>query len=183
MHLTLRDLIPDDLPSVTSIYADAVKNGTASYEIVAPDLAEMTGRYEALRSKRYPYLAAVDETGALAGYAYASAFRTRPAYRWLVEDSIYIHSSARGRGVGKALLSELVSRCESLGFRQMVAVIGGASEASMAVHHSCGFEMAGRLVGTGFKHGSWLDTVFMQKSLGEGHATPPDLTVFPGTLG
>lgn len=182
MRLSIRDLIPDDLPAVTSIYADAVENGTASYEFVAPDLAEMTGRYEVLRSRGYPYLAAVDEKGGLAGYAYASSFRTRPAYNWLVEDSIYVHPSARGRGVGKALLMALLSRCETLGFRQMVAVIGGASEASMAVHRSCGFEMAGRLVGTGFKHAAWLDTVLMQKSLGAGNATPPDLERFPGTL-
>ncbi|MDH4413881.1 MAG: GNAT family N-acetyltransferase [Rhizobium sp.] len=182
MHLEIRDLNPGDLPAVTLIYADAVANGTASYEIVAPDLAEMTGRYQALHSKGYPYLAAVDETGALAGYAYASAFRTRPAYRWLVEDSIYIHPAARGRGVGKALLTALLDRCEALGFRQMVAVVGGASEASVAVHRSCGFELAGRLVGTGFKHGLWLDTVFMQKSLGAGNVTTPDLAAFPGTL-
>lgn len=182
MELSIRDLIPEDLPAAVSIYADAVNNGTASYEIVAPDLAEMTGRYEALRSKGYPYLAAIDEKGALAGYAYASAFRTRPAYRWLVEDSIYIHPAARGRGVGKALLTELLFRCEALGFRQMVAVIGGASEASVAVHRSCGFEAAGRLVGTGFKHARWLDTIFMQKTLGEGTSSLPDLSRYPGTL-
>jgi phosphinothricin acetyltransferase len=168
MNVEIRDLIPDDLPQVTAIYADAVVNGTASYELVPPDLDEMSARFAALKAKGYPYLAAVDEQGSLAGYAYASAFRTRPAYRWLVEDSIYIVPSARSRGVGTALLKELLIRCEALGFRQMIAVIGGASEASMAVHRSCGFEPAGRLVGTGFKHDLWLDTVFMQKALGEG---------------
>jgi len=182
MSLEIRDLTPDDLSEVTSIYADAVANGTASYEIVPPDLSEMTERYQALKAKGYPYLAAVDEKGSLAGYAYASAFRTRPAYRWLVEDSIYIHPSARGRGVGKALLSALLDRCETAGFRQMVAVIGGASEASMAVHRSCGFEFSGRMVGTGFKHGLWLDTVFMQKALGEGNTTLPDLSTYPGVM-
>lgn len=182
MIVEIRDLILDDLPQVNAIYADAVVNGTASYELVPPDLEEMSARFAALKAKGYPYLAAVDEQGSLAGYAYASAFRTRPAYRWLVEDSIYIAPSARSRGVGKALLKELLIRCEALGFRQMIAVIGGASEASMAVHRSCGFEPAGRLIGTGFKHDLWLDTVFMQKALGEGNSTIPDLSSYPGTM-
>jgi L-amino acid N-acyltransferase YncA len=182
MRLDVRDLRAEDLSAVTEIYADAVSNGTASYELMPPDFEEMRSRFRALKEKGYPYLAAVDPGGQLLGYAYASAFRTRPAYRWLVEDSIYIHPSARGRGVGKALLSRLLDQCEALGFRQMVAVIGGASEASMAVHRSCGFELVGRMSGTGFKHGSWLDTVFMQKTLGEGNTTMPDLTSYPGTM-
>lgn len=183
MSLAIRDLTDDDLSAVTGIYAEAVKTGTASYELVPPDLMEMSSRFRSLKDKGYPYLAAVDAGGQLLGYAYASAFRTRPAYRWLVEDSIYIDPSARGRGVGKALLAMLLDRCETLGFRQMVAVIGGASEASMALHRSCGFEMAGRLVGTGFKHGIWLDTVFMQKALGDGNSTMPDLSICPGENG
>lgn len=182
MSLEIRDLIADDLAAVTAIYADAVAKGTASYELVPPDMEEMAARFAAIRAKGYPYLAAIDQDGCLAGYAYASAFRTRPAYRWLVEDSIYIHPSARGRGIGKALLVALLDRCEKLGFRQMVAVIGGASEASIAVHRSCGFDMAGRLTGTGFKHDLWLDTVFMQKALGEGNATVPDPLSYPGSL-
>ncbi len=182
MSLDIRDLTHDDLPAVTTIYADAVANGTASYELLPPDLREMSSRFEAIVDRGYPYIAAVDESGWLMGYAYVSAFRTRPAYRWLVEDSIYIHPLARGRGVGKALLFELLKRSEHLGFRQMVGVIGGASEASIAVHRSCGFVLAGRLSGTGFKHGLWLDTVFMQKSLGEGNSTQPDLLAYPGTL-
>lgn len=182
MRFDIRDLTEDDLPTVASIYADAVNKGTASYELVPPDLAEMTIRFQALKKKGYPYLAAVDGEGQLLGYAYASAFRTRPAYRWLVEDSIYIHPSARGRGIGKALLVALLDRSERLGFRQMVAVVGGASEASISVHRSCGFALAGRLSGTGFKHGSWLDTVFMQRSLGEGTTTLPDLSTYPGTM-
>lgn len=182
MSLDIRELRTEDLSSVTEIYADAVANGTASYELVPPTLDEMSSRYRALTEKGYPYLAAADPYGQLLGYAYASAFRTRPAYRWLVEDSIYIHPSARGRGVGKALLATLLDQCEALGFRQMVAVVGGASEASMAVHRSCGFELAGRLSGSGFKHGLWLDTVFMQKTLGEGNTTMPDLSSYPGTM-
>lgn len=176
MNLAILDLTPEQLPAVTAIYADAVLNGTASYELEPPSLEEMTVRFNALKEKGYPYLVAVDDTGFVAGFAYGSAFRTRPAYRWLVEDSIYTHPSARGRGIGKALLLTLLDRCEALGFRQMVAVVGGASEASMAVHRSCGFELAGRLVGTGFKHGQWLDTVLMQRALGEANTTPPDMT-------
>lgn len=182
MVLAIRNLTPDDLPSVTAIYADAVLKGSASYELEPPHLDEMIVRYSAITGKGYPYIAAVDQTGALLGYAYASAFRTRPAYRWLVEDSIYVSEQARGLGVGKALLEALISHCEALGFRQMVAVIGGASEASVAVHRSCGFTFAGRLDGTGFKHGAWLDTIFMQRPLGEGQATKPDLSIYPGTL-
>jgi L-amino acid N-acyltransferase YncA len=182
MSLDIRELRSGDLPAVTEIYADAVTNGTASYEYTPPSLDEMSSRYRDLTEKGYPYLAATDPGGQLLGYAYASAFRTRPAYRWLVEDAIYIHPSARGRGVGKTLLVTLLDQCEALGFRQMVAVIGGASEASMALHRSCGFELAGRLSATGFKHGLWLDTVFMQKALGEGSRSMPDPSAYPGTM-
>lgn len=182
MTFRIRDATPSDLPAITEIYRDSVLNGTASYEIVPPDQAEMTSRFEAIQTKGYPYIAAEDENGALLGYAYASAFRTRPAYRWLVEDSIYLAPEARGKGAGKALLKELVVRCEALGFRQMVAVIGGASPASVAVHSSPGFELTGTLKGTGFKHGKWLDTVLMQTSLGEGKESDPDPNTYPGTL-
>lgn len=182
MLLHLRDVTTHYLPAITAIYRDSVLNGTASYEITPPDLKEMTARFHAIREKGYPYIAAIDDAGVLIGYAYASAFRTRPAYRWLVEDSIYLSPGARGKGAGKALLQELLSRCTALGFRQMVAVIGGASPASVAVHKSLGFEMTGTLKGTGFKHGQWLDTVLMQIALGEARDTPPDPTVYPGSL-
>jgi L-amino acid N-acyltransferase YncA len=182
MPLHLRDVTPDDLPAITAIYRDSVLNGTASYEITPPDLVEMTARFQAIRDKGYPYIAAIDDADALIGYAYASAFRTRPAYRWLVEDSIYLAPEARGKGAGKALLQELLSRCTALGFRQMVAVIGGASPASVAVHKSLGFELTGTLKGTGFKHGQWLDTVLMQIALGEAKDTLPDPTTYPGSL-
>lgn len=182
MTLRLRDATAADLPAITEIYRDSVLNGTASYEIAPPDEAEMASRFEANRAKFYPYIAAEAEDGILLGYAYASAFRTRPAYRWLVEDSIYLAPEARGRGVGKALLKELLIRCEALGFRQMIAVIGGASPASVALHRGLGFELSGTLKGTGFKNGKWLDTVLMQIMLGEGTTTEPDVTVYPGSL-
>lgn len=182
MTFSIRDATTADLAAITEIYRDSVLNGTASYEIAPPDLLEMTSRQAGILEKGYPYIVAEADDGSLLGYAYASAFRTRPAYRWLVEDSIYLAPEARGRGVGKALLKELLTRCETLGFRQMVAVIGGASPASIAVHKSLGFEMTGTLKGTGFKHGEWLDTVLMQIALGKGKETDPDPTAYPGTL-
>ncbi|AYG60848.1 GNAT family N-acetyltransferase [Rhizobium jaguaris] len=182
MSFRLRNAIPSDLPFITSIYRDSVLNGTASYEIIPPNEEEMTGRFQAIRDKGYPYIAAEDEDGAFLGYAYASAFRTRPAYRWMVEDSIYLAPAARGRGIGKALLATLVETCQTLGFRQMIAVIGGAHPASVALHRATGFTETGLLKGTGYKHGRWLDTMLMQKSLGEGAQTDPDPSVYPGTL-
>jgi L-amino acid N-acyltransferase YncA len=137
--MIIRDATPADLVEITRIYADSVLNGVASYELVAPDEAEMERRMSAIRDSGYPYLVAEGGDDGLLGYAYASAFRTRPAYRWLVEDSIYLAPEARGRGVGRALLEALIERCETLGFRQMVAVIGGAHPASIAVHQKAGF--------------------------------------------
>lgn len=182
MSVSLRSATSDDLPHITAIYRDSVLNGTASYEITPPGIEEMTGRFLAIRDKGYPYLAAEDESGAFLGYAYASAFRPRPAYRWMVEDSIYLAPEARGRGVGRLLLDALVESCQTLGFRQMIAVIGGAHPASVAVHRAAGFTETGLLRGTGYKHGRWLDTMLMQKALGEGAESDPDLGVYPGTL-
>lgn len=182
MTIHLRDALASDIPAITLIYQESVLNGTASYEIAAPDQAEMLVRYRAIIEKEYPYIVAEDADGSLLGYAYASAFRTRPAYRWSVEDSIYLAPSARGRGLGKMLLRELIDRCTALGFRQMAAVIGGASPASASLHAALGFEMIGTMKGNGFKHGQWLDTIFMQRELGEGTTTLPDPNVYPGTL-
>lgn len=180
--MILRDATPADLTDITRIYTDSVLNGVASYELVAPDEAEMARRMTAITDNGYPYLIATNEDGAVLGYAYASAFRTRPAYRWLVEDSIYLAPEARGQGVGRALLETLIARCETLGFRQMVAVIGGAHPASIKLHQKAGFVSSGMINGSGHKHGHWLDTVFMQRSLGEGKQTDPDPDSYPGTL-
>lgn len=182
MSLTIRNALPADLAAITAIYRESVLHGTASYEITPPDEAEMLARFTAITQKSYPYIVVQDEAGAILGYAYASAFRTRPAYRWLVEDSIYLSPEARGRGLGKLLLQELIDRCTALGFRQMAAVIGGASPASAGVHASLGFTTVGTMKGTGFKHGQWLDTIFMQRELGEGTTTTPDMQSYPGNL-
>ncbi len=182
MTLSLRDATIADLPVITGIYRESVLNGVASYEMTPPDEAEMASRFATIAGNGYPYIVVEDEAGVVLGYAYASGFRTRTAYRFLVEDSIYIAPAARGRGAGKALLEELIRHCTALGFRQMVAVIGGAHPASIAVHRAAGFEHGGLMKGTGFKHGRWLDTVIMQLALGEGTQTDPQPDVYPDTL-
>ncbi|MCY6383334.1 GNAT family N-acetyltransferase [Hoeflea prorocentri] len=182
MTYTLRDATFSDLENITEIYRDSVENGVATYELTPPNLEEMTRRFEALKEQGYPFIVADDGRGALFGYAYAGAYRTRPAYRWTVEDSIYLPQSARGRGIGKALLGLLVARCEALGFRQMVAIIGGPEPASVALHASLGFEHIGTMHATGYKFGRWLDTAIMQIALGTGQDTHPDPDAYPGTL-
>lgn len=163
-----------DLPEITAIYAHAVLNGTASYEYEAPALAEMAKRFEAITGAGFPYIVAQDE-GRVLGYAYASHFRTRPAYRFIVEDSIYISPDAQGQGIGTLLLGELLARCEALGFRQMIAVIGDAAVnlASARLHAAMGFVDCGRIAGSGFKFGRWCDTLIMQRALNGGTDTLP----------
>ena len=181
--LTIRDATPADLPAITAIYRHAVLTGTASFELDPPDEAEMRGRYDAMRASGYPYAVALTGDGRFAGYAYANAFRTRPAYRWSVENSVYVDPAMQGQGVGKALMIDLLARTEALGFRQMIAVIGGsAHKASIGLHESLGFITIGTFRASGFKFGQWLDTVLMQKALNGGSATPPDESSYPGTL-
>lgn len=182
MSFVIRTADLGDIAAFTEIYRESVLNGVASYEIDPPSLDEMEARFTMITGKGYPYIVAVEQTGLILGYAYASAFRTRPAYRWLVEDSVYLAPEARGKGVGKALLAELIRRATDLGFRQMVAVIGGAHPASIAVHSAAGFEHSGRMTATGFKHGRWLDTVFMQRALGDGAENAPSATEYPATM-
>lgn len=182
MTVTIRDAREGDLPAITEIYRDCVETGTATYELTAPDGPEMARRFAAIVRRGCPYIVAEDETGTVLGYAYASAFRDRPAYNWIVEDSIYLGQAARRRGVGRQLLEALLSRSEALGFRQMVAVIGGADPGSIGVHTACGFDLVGRMPGTGYKFGRWLDTVIMQKALGEGLSAAADPDAYPGTL-
>ena len=162
-----------DMAAVAEIYRHAVLYGTATFELDPPDEAEMTSRFSAITGQGYPYVVA-EIDGRVAGYAYAAAYRTRPAYRFSVEDSIYLAPEAQGKGVGRALLTELISLCEAKGFRQMIAVIGDSRQfASIALHRSLGFIFSGTIHAVGFKHGRWLDSVIMQRALGEGDRTAP----------
>ncbi|MGI8525015.1 MAG: GNAT family N-acetyltransferase [Pseudolabrys sp.] len=162
-----------DIPAITRIYAEAVQHGTASFELEPPDQAEMTKRMQALLDGKYPYLAA-EADGTLAGYAYAGMYRARPAYRFTVENSVYVAPEMHRRGVGVALLKALVAEATARGFRQMIAVIGDSKQAaSIGVHKACGFHHVGNLENVGFKHGRWLDTVLMQIALGKGADTLP----------
>jgi phosphinothricin acetyltransferase len=163
-----------DLPAITEIYEHAVRCGTATFELTPPDLAEMTRRFRALIDGGFPYLvAAVD--GSVIGYAYAGPYRPRPAYRFTVENSIYLKPAIHRRGIGLLLMRRLLRECEARGYRQMIAVIGDSANAgSVGVHTKCGFQMVGTHPNVGLKFGRWLDTVMMQLSLGEGATTLPD---------
>ena len=161
------------IPAITAIYAEAVVHGTASWELDPPDTAEMARRMADIQARGYPYLVAL--AGAqVVGYAYASAYRPRPGYRFTVEDSVYVAPAWQGRGMGRRLLAALIDATTRLGYRQMVAVIGDSGNiASIALHTALGFTHAGLLRSIGFKHGRWLDGVLMQRALGEGDATLP----------
>jgi phosphinothricin acetyltransferase len=162
-----------DIPAITAIYRPAVLHGTASFEIEPPDEPEMQRRFEAITASRYPYFVA-ERAGRVVGYAYASAYRTRPAYRWSVEDSVYIHPDEQRGGIGRALLSALLKQCTEQGFRQMIAVIGDSRQmGSITLHRNLGFTFIGTIHAVGFKHGRWLDSVLMQRALGEGDGTRP----------
>jgi phosphinothricin acetyltransferase len=171
--MLIRSAEPRDLPAITRIYAHAVLHGTASFELEPPDEAEITRRYVALHDGGFPYVVA-EFDGSVAGYAYAGPYRARPAYRFTVEDSIYIDAAMQRRGVGRALLDALLVESEMRGFRQMIAVIGdSATVASIELHRAAGFRMVGAFEAVGFKFGRWLDSVLMQKALGNGAATNP----------
>ena len=171
--VTIRPATPADIPAITRIYEHAVSHGTASFELEAPDEAEMLRRMRALVDDGFPYIAA-EVDGLLAGYAYAGPYRPRPAYRFSVEDSIYIDPSAQRRGVGRALLEHLIEACERRGFRQMVAVIGDSAQTpSIELHRAAGFRMVGTVENVGYKFDRWLDSVVMQRALGPGATTQP----------
>jgi phosphinothricin acetyltransferase len=169
--LVIRPSTADDLPAITAIYAWNVLNGTGTFELESPDLAEMTRRRDDVLAKGLPWLVA-ERGGEVLGYAYANHFRPRRAYRFCLEDSIYLADRARGQGVGRALLAELLGRCEAAGARQMLAVIGDSANAgSIGVHRTLGFEPVGVMKSAGWKFDAWRDVVIMQKSLGPGDAT------------
>jgi phosphinothricin acetyltransferase len=173
MTPAIRPATTADIPAITRIYEHAVRHGTASFELESPDEAEMGRRMHALLDGGFPYLTA-EVDGELLGYAYAGYYRTRPAYRFTVEDSIYTAPQARRRGVGRALLDALIVESESRGFRQMLAVIGDSAQiASIELHRAAGFRMVGAFENVGFKFGRWLDSVMMQRALGPGATTKP----------
>jgi L-amino acid N-acyltransferase YncA len=169
----IRDSRDDDVAAIQSVYAHHVLHGTGSFELEPPAVDEMRARRADVLGNGFPFLVA-EADGRVLGYAYANLFRTRPAYRFTVEDSVYVAEEARGTGVGRRLLVALVARCELAGCRQMLAVIGDSfNTASIALHARCGFRFAGTMRATGWKHGRWLDTVVMQKELGDADRAPP----------
>jgi L-amino acid N-acyltransferase YncA len=172
--LSIRPATPTDIPAITRIYAHAVQHGTASFELTPPDEAEMTQRQKALLDGGFPYLVAARSDGAVLGYAYAGPYRARPAYRFSVENSIYVAADAHRRGVGRALMDRLIALSEARGYRLMIAVIGDSAQTpSIALHRAAGFRLVGALEGVGYKFDRWLDTVLMQRALGKGTSAPP----------
>ena len=171
---TIRSASAADAAAVAAIYGHHVLHGLGTFEEVPPSEAEIAGRIAAVLARGLPYLVAVDDAGAVIGFAYAAPFRPRAAYRYTVEDSVYIDPARLGRGLGKALVAEVIAACEALGLRQMVAVIGDSAQTpSIRLHAACGFEMTGTLKNIGFKFGRWLDSVLMQRALGTGGTLPP----------
>jgi phosphinothricin acetyltransferase len=169
----IRPAAAADLPAITGIYDHAVRFGTATFELIPPDLAEMTRRFTVLIDGGFPYLVAAHD-GRVVGYAYAGAYRPRPAYRFTVENSVYLEPAIHRRGIGLQLMERLLAECQARGYRQMIAVIGDSANAgSIGVHTRCGFQMIGTHPNVGFKFGRWLDTVMMQRALGEGATTLP----------
>lgn len=172
--LEIRPAAEADLPAITAIYAHAVLYGTATFELIPPDLAETTRRFKALTDAGFPYFVSVLE-GNVIGYAYAGPYRPRPAYRFTVENSVYLNPEIHRRGIGTLLLQRLIATCETRGYRQMIAVIGDSANAgSIGAHIKTGFQMIGTHPHVGFKFGRWLDTVMMQRTLGDGEGTLPD---------
>jgi L-amino acid N-acyltransferase YncA len=173
MSVDIRAAAPGDVAAIARIYADAVRHGTATFEVEPPDEAEMARRMLTLLAGNYPYLVA-ERSGELAGYAYAGPYHLRPAYRWTVEDSIYLDPQFQGQGIGRRLMRQLLADAEARGFRQMIALIGDSTNAaSIALHAAAGFQRIGTLQSVGFKHGRWLDVVAMQRPLGNANSSPP----------
>lgn len=173
-HVTLRDSIAADVPAIAAIYAHWVRHGLASFELDPPAPDEIARRRHAVLAAGFPYLVVEGPEGEIDGFAYASWYRTRPAYRFSCEDSVYVRHAAVGRGVGRALLAALIERCTGIGCRRMIAVIGDSGNAaSIGLHRRAGFEPAGVLPAVGWKFGRWVDSVLMARPLGDGSATVP----------
>ena len=172
-HVLIRPSTPADVAAVAAVYAWHVRHGTGTFELDAPDDAEMARRRDDVVAKGLPFLV-LEHEGAVRGYAYANQFRPRPAYRFCLEDSVYLDPDLAGRGLGRLLLSELVARCEAAGARQMLAVIGDSANAgSIGVHRALGFATVGTIAAAGWKFDRWLDVVVMQRALGAGAAAQP----------
>src|SRR5665647_1636126 len=174
MTAAIRPAKITDIPAITRIYAHAVEFGTASFELAPPDETEMARRMNELMGRGFPYIVA-EIAGILAGYAYAGPYRARPAYRFTVEDTVYIAPDMQRRGLGRVLLAALIEAAEAGGYRQMIAVIGDSTRQapSIGLHEALGFRHVGILDHVGFKHGRWLDSVLMQRALGPGATTNP----------
>jgi L-amino acid N-acyltransferase YncA len=171
--VSIRPARPADIAAITRIYTQAVRHGTASFELEPPQEDEMARRQDALLAGGFPYLTAEND-GEVLGYAYAGPYRARPAYRFTVEDSVYIAPQAQRRGLGRALLQALIVESEARDYRQMIAIIGdSAQHPSIALHAALGFRLIGTFQAVGFKFGRWLDTVLMQRPLGPGAQTDP----------
>ena len=170
----VRDATEDDMAAIQAIYAQEVLHGLATFEEVPPSTADMLARRASVLDLGLPYLAA-EAAGQVVGYSYATGYRPRPAYRHTIEDSVYVAERMQGRGIGRALLSALIARCETGAWRQMVAVIGNSGNAgSIALHRQQGFRLVGTFEAVGFKLGRWVDTVLMQRALGPGGDALPD---------
>jgi len=175
--LTIRAADQTDIPAIQAIYAHHVLEGLASFEEVPPDQAEMQRRFADIHARGLPYLVAEDRpgSGAILGFAFVAPYRSRPAYRFALENSVYVLPGKGGKGIGSALLAVLIGQCEALGYRQMIAIIGdSANQGSIRLHARHGFRDCGTLASVGFKHGRWVDSVFMQLALGPGDTTLPE---------
>ena len=168
----IREVSEQDAEAIAAIYGHHVLHGTASYDLQPPSVRDTLAKIRRILGSGWPFIIS-EQGGQVVGYAYATQCRDREAYSWTCENSIYIHPDWQGRGIGKVLLRALCLGAEGFGFRQMIAVIGGAEPASIALHAACGFEEVGRLQSAGWKHGRWLDNVYMQMALGKGSSEPP----------
>ncbi len=177
---TLRETTPADAPALARIYADAVLHGVGTFEETPPNPAEMERRRCDVIGYGLPHVVACDDSGKVAGFAYAGPFRTRAGYRWTAETTVYVDPSAHGRGVGSALIGEVVRRCEMLGLRRLIAIVGGAENAgSLAVHASHGFVRAGVIPAAGLKFGRWIDVVVLHRDLNGGAVGVPPTPGLP----
>jgi len=168
----VRDSVEADVAAIHAIYAHHVLHGTASFELTPPTVDEMRQRRAEVVAKALPYLVA-EQNGVVVGYAYVTLYRPRPAYRFTVEDSVYVQEGLSGQGIGSLLLAEIIKLCTAKGYRQMMAVVGDSSPPSVSLHERHGFTLAGTFKAVGYKFGAWRDTAMLQRALGEGDQTDP----------